>query len=158
MIVAIPFPIQASPHRRLAQFIARIRRLQSRIGSRARVFFDSRHTPRSSPKPTALAPTFRFRVWTLTGARGSNRSHSRSPQGDGLLSCLWDKESGCEKAYRFGSAAKQREKSEGATRPLDGEGPMSRRVAIRACRRAQALSAEAGRAARRLEEGAKPAQ
>ena len=158
MIVAIPLLMPVSPHRRFARFIARIGRLQSRIGSRARVFFDNRRARRSSPKPNALAPTFRFRAWALTGARGADRSHSRSPRGGGLFSPLGDKRHGCEKASRLGATAPQREESGGAARPLEGEGSMSLRVAIRACRRAQALNAEAAQASLQFAKGAKSAQ
>ena len=70
MIVAIPLLIPVSQHSRFAHFIARVGRLQSRIGSRMRMLFDSRVARRSSPKPNALAPTFRFRSWALTGCVG----------------------------------------------------------------------------------------
>ena len=158
MIVAIPFLILTSRHSRFAHFIARVGRLQSRIGSRMRVFLDSRVARRSSPKPNALAPTFRFRSWALTGAWGSDRSHSRPPQRDDLLLSRRDEQHGCARGYRLGATATQREKSGGAARSLDGEGPMSLRVAIRACRRAQALNAEVGQASPRLAKGAKGAK
>ena len=147
-------PNPASPRRRLAESVARpIGWLQNCIGAPVRAFFPRRHAPRLAPKRAVLAPTFRFRLWDLHGA---NWAHAMSQRGGGLPSPLWNGDHGCESAYRIGSLAKRPEKGERATRPFEGEGPMSLRVAIRACRRA--LSAEADPATQRLEGGAKAAR
>jgi hypothetical protein len=151
---AIPFPNPISPHRRFAQSVARpIGWLQNYIGAPVRAFFPRRHGPRLAPKRAVLAPTFRFRLWDLHGA---NRAHAMSQRAGRLPSPLWSEDHGCESAFRIGSLAKRPEKGERAPRPFEGEGPMSLRIAIRACRRA--LSAEADQATQQLEGGAKAAR
>ena len=143
-----------------AAFIARtIGRLQGRIAPAMRFFFRRARASRASPKPNVLAPTFRLRAWALADLPGARRAAPKSPHGAiGLSSSARREAHESESRYRSSIIAKRPEKSGRMTRPPDGEGPMSLRVAIRACRRAQALRAEAGQTVQRFEQGVKSAR
>jgi hypothetical protein len=152
-VILFPNP---PPLRRVAKSIARpIEWLRSCIGARVRVFPAHRQVQRLSPKRAVLAPTFRFRLLRLRGAR---RAHPMSQRRGGPPLPMWNADQGCENAYRSGSLARLPEKGERATRPVESEGPMSLRIAIRACRRALALSEEAEQATQQLPQEAKAAR